>query len=320
MNSTLAACARRTTRWAFFQWYWGDAIAIDGLLAASEHGIAPARSHAIDSINRWYERCPTNFDDVLAPGRALIDLAASGDIPDQAARRFIDAVRQLPTTSQTIPLLEPHRPTFRFGICIDTVYHLPPALAAYGRWQSDHRLVQEAVKLANDIMRVLSCQGGWAQWYDCATDRNNAAVWTRGLGWALLGLLDLIEIGDNVAGIDECHDSASQILQLLANTIGDQGTWPSLLHDHQADQETSTTAFFITASNHPALDPAARPAQPVLELATDALTRSMTPDGTLHGVSADILPSFDLDTYRHFTTEPSPWGQGAALRALVSLA
>lgn len=320
MTPSLKACAHRTTRWQFLQWYWGDAIAIDGLLAAGDHGILPARSHAIEAVNRWHERCPTGFDDALAPGRAIVHLAAAGDVPPRAAHRFIDAVRRLPTTDRTIPLMEPHRPRFRFGICIDAVYHLPAALAAYGQWQSDAGLVHRAVTLANDTMRVLACDGGWSQWYDCAVGRNNAAVWTRGLGWAVLGLLDLVEICDNIPGIDECHNTAVQIMQLFVNTIGDQGTWPSLLHDHHADHETSTTAFFVAAAHHPALDTAARPSRSLGERAMAALTRSLSPDGIFHGVSADILPSFDLATYRHFASEPSPWGQGAALRALASVA
>jgi hypothetical protein len=36
-------------------------------------------------------------------------------------------------------------------------------------------------------------------------------------------------------------------------------------------------------------------------------------------VSADVLPAWDLANYERFPVEPSPWGQGAALRALVAL-
>jgi hypothetical protein len=36
----------------------------------------------------------------------------------------------------------------------------------------------------------LRCSGGWAQWYDVALERNNHVPWSRGAGWALLGLLD----------------------------------------------------------------------------------------------------------------------------------
>jgi len=37
------------------------------------------------------------------------------------------------------------------------------------------------------------------------------------------------------------------------------------------------------------------------------------------GVSTDILPAWEVAAYREFTCEPSPWAQGAALRALAAL-
>ena len=57
-----------------------------------------------------------------------------------------------------------------------------------------------------------------------------------------------------------------------------------------------------------------------VEAARAAMMQAVIADGTYSGVSADVLPTWDLASYERFPVEPSPWGQGAALRALVALA
>lgn len=316
MTADLLDCARRTHDWHFFSWYWGDAIAVDGLLRAAAAGAVESRAHVVETITRWDTHCPENLDDVLAPGRAIVDLTAAGDVPRSAAERFVAAVARLPRIDGEIPLLEPHRPVFRFGVCIDAVYHLPVALACYGRWHADATVVRSAVQMANSCMRRLACPGGWAQWYDAARGENNGAVWTRGLGWALLGLLDLIEVAEDAAAVEECRDTASEIMALLSDSIGPDGTWPGILGHPGAQHETSTSAFFVAAAHHPSLDPAAKPDAASVAQALSAVTSALADDGTFTGVSTDVLPSFDRSTYARFACEPSPWAQGAALRAL----
>jgi len=56
-----------------------------------------------------------------------------------------------------------------------------------------------------------------------------------------------------------------------------------------------------------------------LELATEACRRAVADDGTYTGVTTDVLPSWDITTYEHCPTEPSPWAQGAAVRAFAAL-
>src|SRR5579862_6921853 len=132
----LRRAAQRTTDWRFHCWYWGDAIAIDGLLAA--HPWAPPgggyRDHVLDVCHRWNSRCPPNFDDALVPGASVIQLVMDGDLPKTAAERVLDRLDGLPRAHGCIPALEPHRPPFRFGVCIDAVYHLPATYAMAARW------------------------------------------------------------------------------------------------------------------------------------------------------------------------------------------
>jgi hypothetical protein len=58
----------------------------------------------------------------------------------------------------------------------------------------------------------------------------------------------------------------------------------------------------------------------VLARATDACVRAVAADGTFTGVTTDVLPSWDITTYEHCPTEPSPWAQGAGVRAFAALA
>jgi len=56
------------------------------------------------------------------------------------------------------------------------------------------------------------------------------------------------------------------------------------------------------------------------ETSTAACHRALAADGTYTGVTADVLPSWDISTYERCPIEPSPWAQGAAVRAFAALA
>jgi hypothetical protein len=81
---------------------------------------------------RWQEHCLPNFDDVLAPGAAIIRLIMEGDLPGAAGERLLRQLQSLPCAVGAIPILEPHRPAFRFGLCIDALFHLPAFLRSPG--------------------------------------------------------------------------------------------------------------------------------------------------------------------------------------------
>ena len=315
----LRRAADRLTDWRFHCWYWGDAIAIDGLMEA--HGLSAGayRDHVIDTLQRWHRNCLPNFDDVLAPGATIIQLIMDGDLPPAAGDRVIDLLEGLPTACGAVPALEPHRPPFRYGLCIDAVYHLPATYAQLARWKDDKRFADKAVRVALDSMRVLRCKAGWAQWFDPVRKRNNEAAWTRGMGWAVLGLLDLVRLVDRSAA-DEVGDLAACVLERLARTQAADGNWAAVLDHPEADSETSTAAFFVAAALHPAADGLVTLPRAVLERAEGACHRALSGDGTFMGATEDVLPSWDIKSYVHSPTGPSPWAQGAAVRAFAALA
>ena len=316
--ATLSRVADRMTDWRFHCWYWGDAIAVDGLLEADALGAGSYRATVVETLQRWHDHCLPNFDDVLAPGAAIIGLVSDGDLPATAAERMLSRLDGLPIVHGEIPSLEPHRLVFRYGVCIDAVYHLPTTYALAARWRDDADLARRAVSIAVDCMKVLRCETGWAQWFDPTRKANNGVAWSRGLGWAALGLLDLVEVLDG-RGADEPADLAAQVLQRLAATQQADGNWAEVLDHPPAGSETSTASFYVAAALHPeARGLVALPAE-VLDRAVEACARAVADDGTYTGVTTDVLPSWDIETYENCPTEPSPWAQGAAVRAFAAL-
>jgi unsaturated rhamnogalacturonyl hydrolase len=316
--SLLTAVADRMTDWRFHCWYWGDAIAIDGLLEADALGAGAYRGHVVETLQRWNDHCLPNFDDVLAPGAAIIQLVMDGDLPATAAERMLDRLDGLPMVCGSVPALEPHRLSFRYGVCIDAVYHLPATYAMASRWLDDAALARRAVAIAVESMQVLRCETGWAQWFDPTHKRNNGIAWSRGLGWAVLGLLDLVHILDG-QNTGEAAELAAEVLELLAATQTEDGNWAEVLYHTPAGVETSTASFYVAAALHPATDSLVALPPHVLETATEACRRAVDVDGTYTGVTTDVLPSWDITTYEHCPTEPSPWAQGAATRAFAAL-
>ena len=316
---TLSRVADRMLDWRFHCWYWGDAIAIDGLLEADALGAGPYRGAVVETLQRWLDHCLVNFDDVLAPGAAIIQLVIDGDLPAAAAERVLSRVEGLPLAYGDIPALEPHRLAFRYGVCIDAVYHLPAMYALAGRWRDDADLARKAVSIAVDSMNILRCEAGWAQWFDPTRKANNAVAWSRGLGWAVLGLLDLVHAADG-RGTGEAADLAGQVLERLAATQQPDGNWAEVLDHPPAGSETSTASFYVAAALHPAAQGLVALPADVLARATSACQRALADDGTFTGVTTDVLPSWDITTYEHCPTEPSPWAQGTAVRAFAALA
>jgi hypothetical protein len=307
------------TDWRFHCWYWGDAIAIDGLLEADALGAGSYRDAVVDTLDRWNSHCLANFDDVLAPGASIIRLVLDGDLPDSAADRMLTRLEALPPVHGDVPSLEPHRLVFRYGVCIDAVYHLPATYALAAQLRDQPALRRKAVRIAVESMQILRCESGWAQWFDPTRRRNNGVAWTRGLGWAVLGLLDLV----GIVGHSECQevvDLAGEVLERLAATQEPDGNWREVLDHAAAGTETSTASFYVAAALHPATRSIVVLPDDVLGRAADACGIALAHDGTYTGVTTDVLPSWDITTYENCPTEPSPWAQGAAVRAFAALA
>src|SRR5690349_3076679 len=114
-TEVLRRVADRTLRYDFTVWFWGDAIALDGLLEAAELlGSSAPRDHCLRFYERWACR-PLGWVDHLTPGLALLRLFAitRDDALLDAARRLaswlLDAA---PRSQDDVPLYRPDLPPY----------------------------------------------------------------------------------------------------------------------------------------------------------------------------------------------------------------
>ena len=140
----------------------------------------------------------------------------------ERGRRMLSRLEGLPIVHGEIPSLEPHRLVFRYGVCIDAVYHLPATYTLAARWRDDaawraRRWCRRRLH-GRPALRV-----GLGAVVRPTRKANNGVAWTRGMGWAVLGLLDLVEPA--MAVERRGRDLAGQVLERLAATQQPDGNW-----------------------------------------------------------------------------------------------
>ncbi len=326
----LLRVAERTRAYDFTVWFWGDAIALDGLLDAAElAGDEAALAHVERFVRGWATR-PLGWPDHLAPGDALLRLAA---LREDAA--LLDAARTLaawltervPHTPEGYPLYRPDQPEYRHTVWVDTLYHEPPFFARLAHATGEPRWHDAALDVWDAHVRALRVGDGplLGHGYDVGKRALRGPGWGRGCGWALLGFLDTLELLPAAHPRRAWAECETRRLAARIRELQDaSGHWRTLLEDREAYLETSTAAFFAAAFAKGLrlglLDDAYAPA---LALAWSALRSRIDADGEVWGVSActwaAIAPQDDLAMYRTLPTEVNVWGQGAALRCLGEL-
>jgi unsaturated rhamnogalacturonyl hydrolase len=318
--------ARRTMRYDFTVWFWGDAIAMDGLVDAAEvlHDAA-ARDFCQGYFARWADRPPA-WTDYLAPGSALLRASRlTGDqgLLDRAialADWHANCVPRAPGTG--IHLYRPDLPAYRHTMWVDSLYHVPPFLARLGQMTGETHRFDEAAASYETHARALESGRGplLAHSYDTGADRQKGYGWGRGNGWAVCGLLETLEC------LPRRHPQRAALLQrfrrLCAALLPLQdasGCWRTLLHDRESYLESSTAAMYAFAflkGMRLGLLPR-RFAEPA-ERAWRYVVSRIDAEGGLWGVSWSwSSPQDETGLYKGTPTEINVWGQGAALRAAV---
>ena len=123
-------------RFDFSVWFWGDAIAVDGLLEASE--LLDARNYqsfALRFFERWLKASPS-WTDYLTPGPALLRLHQRTGREDllNGAKRLANWYREtIPQGPGGVHYYRPDIPQFRTMVIIDSLYHVVPFFALLGR-------------------------------------------------------------------------------------------------------------------------------------------------------------------------------------------
>lgn len=320
----LARLALRTRAYDFTVWFWGDAIAVDGLLDAAELlGDASSATH----VGRFLKDWPADrlsWIDHLAPGDALLRLAAgtSDETKIQKAVKLAEHLLSVPR-AQAAPLYRPDDPRYRHTVWVDSIYHVPPFLARLGKMTGESRWYQAALVEQDAHLRVLTPAGspfpGHA--YDTGARKVHGPGWGRGVGWALLGMADTLSlVPSGQPGYEEARKAFRALSEEVLALQDSTGCWRTVIDDREAYLESSTAAMFCAAFNKGVrmgiLDDrfavAAEHAWRYVGARVDA-------DGSFWGVSACTWASTagveDAAMYKTLPTEVNVWGQGAAMRA-----
>jgi unsaturated rhamnogalacturonyl hydrolase len=321
----LRRLAERTTRFDFSIWFWGDAIAFDGLLDAAELlEDAPTRAFVTQFFDRWLHRTPS-WTDYLAPGAALLRLhetTGRRELLDRAIRLADWFNNEVPRGKTGLHYFRPDLPQFRSTVLVDSLYHVPPFFTRLAHITGDARYHDVALEMWHGHADALSIDRGplLCHNFDVGSGRHRGYGWGRGNGWALLGLLDVLELlpatyPGRPRALQRFRELALAVLPLQDPS----GFWRTLLADPEAYLESSTLGFYgATFTKAVRLGLLDDPFAAAAELAWQAMRSRIDDEGGLFGVSgvtwASNAPTEEVALYKSMPTEVNVWGQGCALR------
>jgi unsaturated rhamnogalacturonyl hydrolase len=322
-TAVLALAAERTRRFDYGVWFWGDAIAFDGLLDASELLQEPRHAEFCTAFFYAWQKRPPAWTDYLTPGLALLRLAQGGGVDLASVKRLLDHFLNFTPRGETgLHYFRPDLPQFRTTVLVDSLYHVPPFIAACGKHFGGPQLYEEALAMWAGHATALGAPGSdlLCHNYDHGSGRRRGHGWGRGNGWALFGLLDLIELlPSSVEGLSQAADDFRRLASAVLALQDASGFWRTLLQDREGYLETSTAGFFgaiFTKGVRLGLLPDEY--RDAAERAWQALLTRIDEEGGVFGTSAATwaanAPAEDLALYRTAPTEVNVWGQGAALR------
>ncbi len=344
-RTRLQRAADRLVAYPFEAWFYGDSIGFEGLLAASELlGVERYAAFARGFLRGWAARDrPYRPDDNTAPGHVLCIVAEqTGDrlLRDAAVRlaEHLAGRRRVESVSVTFEdarrsLREPYGPVRPSadelalvaspgaGIYVDCLHFDPPFFAHVARLTGDAAWAARAVEEALGYGRLLADRetGLYFHFWLERTGRAYGPGWGRGQGWALLGLLDVLELTDHgLAGRAEVAAAAASLAAAMLRCQRPDGSWPAVVDRPDSGDEASTAAFMAAAFwrgiELGVLD--GERFGPAAERAWDSTWRGVDESGLLGGVSAAVYSSTVPDHYAHVPRGfDVPWGQGPLLVA-----
>ncbi len=328
LREWLERVANRTMDYDFTVWFWGDAIAFDGLIETARLvNCAEAQDFCLKYFRRWASS-QRSWNDHLTPGYPLLHLY---EITED--KTLLEAARQLarflleevPRTRDGAPLYRPDQPMYRHTVWVDTIYHIPPFYALLAKVTGETRYYDEALREWHSHVRWLSSPN--LPLLGHAVDTGNRLLkgygWGRGNGWAIYGMVDTLELlPTSHPGYDEALADFRRLADAIVTLQDASGFWRTLLHDREAYLEASTAAFygaaFAKAVRLGLLDSSYTAS---IEKAWSATCSRLLDDGSYTGVSActwaGTTPVDNASMYKTLPTEVNVWGQGSALRFIA---
>lgn len=325
-RDVLRTLAKRTMRFDFTIWFWGDAIAFDGLVDAAELLDDPQpRDFCLRFFERWARRPPA-WADYLTPGPALLRLyEASGNesLLDAARRLATWYIEEVPQGPGGLHFFRPDLPQYRTTVLIDSLYHVPPFFSRLAKVTGEKRLFDEALAIWNSHDGALCARerGPFLYHnYDVGAGRARGYGWGRGNGWALYGLLEVLELlPPDHPGRPQAVSRFQELAAAVLEVQDASGFWRTLMDDREAYLESSTAGFygalFTKAKRLRILD---NPFADAADRAWRAALSRIDDEGNFFGVSAvtwaSTAPTDEVSLYKTMPTEANVWGQGSALR------
>ena len=341
----LRRVAERLSAYPFEFWHYGDSIGLEGLVAASDAlGDGAFLGWVYGALKSWSaRRRPFAELDNTAAGHAMCTVVerTSDEAILEAASELADFLRSRPrlegayVSFSEAPLRKPHggeeldaeaQSLLREpgpGVFIDCLHFDPPFFAHLGSLRSDGDLIDEAASQALTYVRLLQDDSGlfWHFWLERTRQRYGYA-WSRGQGWALLGLLDLLRyLPDDHSARKELTAAVRALAAALLERQDEEGGWTAVAGDLNSGVESSTSAF-VAAGFAEAVQAG------VLGSEYESSARrawanawsQVDEDGMLANVSAAVWASTAQSHYVHVPRGfLVPWGQGPLLVAALRI-
>lgn len=351
-SETAAAAAARLrqvadslSRLSYEAWHFGDSVAFEGMLTASKALTEERYAAFAQGFVRGWAATKDGFQplDCTAPGRAMMHLGRdrADDLVVQTATALAEYLltrRQLHgvfATWQESPLRPPYGGADLTsadaalladpgpGVFVDCLHFDPPFFAALAEATADRAWADVAVGQARGYVDLLQDPdtGLFFHFHLAHSGRAHMLGWARGQGWALLGLLDVVESCPDHPGTEALRRAAGTLVAAMAASQRIDGHWYAVAGEPRSGDETSTAAFMAAgfARALRLLDlPEPDRVRAAAAAALRATVTSLNDRGVLTGVSAAVWASTVDSHYWHvprgFTV---PWGQGPAVLALA---
>jgi len=342
LRSLLSKAAPQLVELDYDTWNFGDSTGFEAMIRA---GDALESRDLLNFAYGWFRSWATRAQpyerlDCTAPGLAIVLMAereknqglldaAVGLAKYLTGRRKIGEVYE---TWERSPLMAPYGgeelpPQEQAildsppgGFFVDCLHFDPPFFAALARVTGDERWRREALDQAMGYINALQKPSGLFDHFvlDGDLDTTYGPGWGRGQGWALLGLLDVVE----QLSLPADHPIAQAAIELVEAMVSLQsvdGSWPVVITDPDSGEEPSTAAFmaagFFRAQNLGLVE-----GERVSDSAHRALASVVSQcdsEGLLSGVSRAVMACTRPSHYAHVPRGFNvPWGQGPLVLAL----
>jgi unsaturated rhamnogalacturonyl hydrolase len=301
-------------------WGYGEWIAMEGLLQAAAVCEDNRYSGFVEGlVGGWISKRERLLPaDHVAPGVAMLRLYEITEQRIYLERAFAlaDLLLSSPRSSRGPRMLRPDANTH---VYVDCIYSDPTLFCKLGLMTKDTRWFLEAVNYTREFWDVLVDPQIPLLYhgYSDTTHSHIGLLWGRGVGWALLGLVDeLVDLPPDTPGRDGLLKNLHDTAETLRDLQDADGNWHTILNHPETYLENSIAAFvfsaFRKAMRFNLLDFSF--AQCTAR-SWDAMIRGIQPNGQI--LVSEATPEGDLALYQSLKLGVYPWGQGPVMRAIV---